>query len=292
MVDAAIEAFTSTGKPYLHISGQWIYGDNPATTRSRLNAPALVSWKEPIHRRVLDAKGMRGVVILSGVAYGDGGGGIPGLLLGSPRDDAGNLIMLGTGQQHWSTVHVVDLADFFRRVRGRLGPWASTSSAMERIRPSPKSPRRPPSPAHLRSPAPTTRLGRPRLLRRVLLLDQGSEPRPRASSIGVRPIRGWSTSSGMGATATEEETDEQGSEGQGGRHVRRPIEVVGKWLENLLDPDVVNRVVAPDATYVSLNTEDAELNKIMPWAGTSHGPQAFLDNSARCSAAGRTRRST
>jgi nucleoside-diphosphate-sugar epimerase len=23
--------------------------------------------------------------------------------------------MLGTGQQHWSTVHVADLADFFRR---------------------------------------------------------------------------------------------------------------------------------------------------------------------------------
>ena len=38
------------------------------------------------------------------------------MLLGSPRDDAGNLIMLGTGQQHWSTVHVADLADFFRRV--------------------------------------------------------------------------------------------------------------------------------------------------------------------------------
>ena len=32
-----------------------------------------------------------------------------------PRDDD-NLIMLGTGQQHWSTVHVADLADFFRRV--------------------------------------------------------------------------------------------------------------------------------------------------------------------------------
>ena len=61
-------------------------------------------------------RGMRGVVIVSGVAYGDGGGGVPGLLLGSPRDDAGNLIMLGTGQQHWSTVHVADLADFFRRV--------------------------------------------------------------------------------------------------------------------------------------------------------------------------------
>jgi uncharacterized protein len=57
-----------------------------------------------------------------------------------------------------------------------------------------------------------------------------------------------------------------------------PIDVVGEWLQNLLDPDVVNRIVAPHATYVSLNSEDAELNKIMPWAGTSHGPQAFLDN--------------
>jgi uncharacterized protein len=57
-----------------------------------------------------------------------------------------------------------------------------------------------------------------------------------------------------------------------------PIDVVGKWLQNLQDPDVVKSVVAPEATYVSLNTEDAELKKIMPWAGTSHGPQAFLDN--------------
>jgi uncharacterized protein len=57
-----------------------------------------------------------------------------------------------------------------------------------------------------------------------------------------------------------------------------PIEVVGEWMQNLLDPGVVNRLVAPDATYVSLNTDNPELNEIMPWAGTSHGPQAFLDN--------------
>jgi ketosteroid isomerase-like protein len=59
-----------------------------------------------------------------------------------------------------------------------------------------------------------------------------------------------------------------------------PIDVVGEWLQHPLDPEVVNRIVAPDATYISLNSEDAELNKIMPWAGTSHGPQAFLDNVA------------
>ena len=56
------------------------------------------------------------------------------------------------------------------------------------------------------------------------------------------------------------------------------IEVVGQWLENLLDPEVVNSVVAPEAIYVSLNTDNPELHKIMPWAGTSRGPRAFLDN--------------
>jgi nucleoside-diphosphate-sugar epimerase len=116
VVDAATDAFAGTGKPYLHISGDWIYGDNlDITEESPINAPAMVAWKEPIERRVLDAAGMRGVVIASSVAYGDGGGSVPGLLLGSPRDDAGNLIMLGSGQQHWSTVHAADLADFFRR---------------------------------------------------------------------------------------------------------------------------------------------------------------------------------
>lgn len=117
VVDAAIEAFAGSGKPYIQISGTWIYGDNTAIREdSPLKPPALVSYRGPIDRRVVGAQGMRGVVIVSSVAYGDGGGGIPGLLLGSPRDGAGNLIMLGTGEQHWPTVHVADLADFFRRV--------------------------------------------------------------------------------------------------------------------------------------------------------------------------------
>jgi nucleoside-diphosphate-sugar epimerase len=117
VVDAAIDAYAGTGKPFIQISGLWVYGANTSITEdSPFQAPALVAWKEPIVRRVLGVKDMRGVVVVSGVAYGDGGGGIPGVLLGSPRDDQGNLIMLGTGRQHWPTVHVADLADFFRRV--------------------------------------------------------------------------------------------------------------------------------------------------------------------------------
>jgi nucleoside-diphosphate-sugar epimerase len=116
VVDAVTDAFTGTGKPYLQISGLWIYGaDRSISEDDPFNPPPMVSWKLPIERRVLGATGIRGTVVVSSVAYGDAGGGIPGLLLDSPRDDSGNLIMLGTGRQHWSTVHAADLADFFRR---------------------------------------------------------------------------------------------------------------------------------------------------------------------------------
>jgi nucleoside-diphosphate-sugar epimerase len=112
-----MQLFDGTGKPYISISGIWVYGANAAMSeRSPFNAPAMVAWKEPNERRVFDAKGLRGVVVVSSVAYGDGDGAIPGLLLGSPRDAAGNLIMLGTGEQHRANVHVADLAEVFRRV--------------------------------------------------------------------------------------------------------------------------------------------------------------------------------
>jgi nucleoside-diphosphate-sugar epimerase len=115
VVDAAVEAFGANEKPYAHISGLWVFGANTSITEeSPYNAPAMVAWKEAIDRRILGEPGMRGILIVSGTAYGDGGGGIPGILLGSPRDGEGNLIMLGTGRQHWATVHVADLAAVFR----------------------------------------------------------------------------------------------------------------------------------------------------------------------------------
>jgi nucleoside-diphosphate-sugar epimerase len=117
VADAAIESFEGSGKPYAHISGVWVYGSSTSISEeSPFDPPAMVAWKEPIERRVLDAGGMRGIVPVSSVAYGDGGGALPGLLLGSPRDADGKLIMVGSGQQHWSTVHVADVAAFFRLV--------------------------------------------------------------------------------------------------------------------------------------------------------------------------------
>ena len=62
IVDAAIEGFAGTGKPWIQISGLWIYGENPSISeQSPINAPAMVAWKEPIENRILDARDLRGV---------------------------------------------------------------------------------------------------------------------------------------------------------------------------------------------------------------------------------------
>ena len=55
------------------------------------------------------------------------------------------------------------------------------------------------------------------------------------------------------------------------------VDIVREILKSPTDPDVVHRLVAPDATYVSLNYDNPALRRIMPWAGTRTGPEAVLD---------------
>ncbi len=54
-------------------------------------------------------------------------------------------------------------------------------------------------------------------------------------------------------------------------------EVIQTILNDPTNPEVVHRLVAPDATYVSLNFDNPDLRRIMPWAGTRTGPEAVLD---------------
>ena len=58
-------------------------------------------------------------------------------------------------------------------------------------------------------------------------------------------------------------------------------EVVRTLLSDPTNPEVVHRLVAPGATYVSLNDDNPQLQRIMPWAGTRTGPQAVLDTYTR-----------
>ena len=48
-------------------------------------------------------------------------------------------------------------------------------------------------------------------------------------------------------------------------------------LQNTSNLKVLQQLMTPDATYVSLNFDNPELKKIEPWAGTHRGPQALPD---------------
>ena len=55
-----------------------------------------------------------------------------------------------------------------------------------------------------------------------------------------------------------------------------PVEIVQQLLQGSKDPAVVHALVAPEAIYVSLNYDNPELKRIMPWTGTARGPEAIL----------------
>src|SRR5206468_1915248 len=61
----------------------------------------------------LEAADVALTVVHPGIVYGDGGSGIPQVLAGQPRSDDGALTTLGSGRQHWTTIHVDDLAALY-----------------------------------------------------------------------------------------------------------------------------------------------------------------------------------
>ncbi|MEV4139783.1 NAD-dependent epimerase/dehydratase family protein [Dactylosporangium sp. NPDC049742] len=133
VVEAAVEALAGTGKPYVHTSGVWLYGSNDAITEdSPFAPPALTAWRPAVERSVLDAD-LVATIVTPGVVYGHGGG-IPAGVL-APGD--GKVRLVGDGSQHWTTVHVEDVAALYVTVveRGeRLGHVLGVSGASPTVR--------------------------------------------------------------------------------------------------------------------------------------------------------------
>jgi uncharacterized protein len=49
--------------------------------------------------------------------------------------------------------------------------------------------------------------------------------------------------------------------------------VLQELLQNTSNLKVLQQLMTPDATYVSLNFDNPELKRIMPWTGTHKGPE-------------------
>jgi uncharacterized protein len=54
------------------------------------------------------------------------------------------------------------------------------------------------------------------------------------------------------------------------------LEVINAILENPKDFEKVRSLTTKDVTYVSLNYSNPDLKKIMPWCGTSSGPESIV----------------
>jgi nucleoside-diphosphate-sugar epimerase len=136
VVAAAERALGGTGKPFVHTSGVWIYGDTAAAVEeSPLAPPALTAWRPGVEQSVLDAD-LVATIVAPGIVYGHGGG-IPAGVLLAGRDEAGRVRLVGDGSQHWTTVHVEDVAALYVTVverAERLGRVIAVSGVSPTVR--------------------------------------------------------------------------------------------------------------------------------------------------------------
>jgi uncharacterized protein len=59
--------------------------------------------------------------------------------------------------------------------------------------------------------------------------------------------------------------------------MKTPLELVQMLLSNPTSIEHVRGLTTEDITYISLNFDNPELHKVLPWAGTNRGPQSFVD---------------
>ncbi|GGJ64680.1 NAD-dependent epimerase/dehydratase family protein [Streptomyces brasiliensis] len=114
-VTSFLRALRNTNRPFVHTTGVWLHGSSSAINESTaMNAPRLTAWRVPLAKLVREATGVRTSVVAPAVVYGHGGG-LVNLVAAGPQTagSAPALTMVGPGDQHWSTVHVDDLAELY-----------------------------------------------------------------------------------------------------------------------------------------------------------------------------------
>jgi nucleoside-diphosphate-sugar epimerase len=116
-VESILDAYTGTGKPFIYTSGVWVMGNTKknADETASLAAPPVVSWRMGVEQSVLDAasRNIRTVVIRPAMVYGRSGG--MAMAFAQSARQTGAALMVGDGENHWTFVHIDDLADLYVR---------------------------------------------------------------------------------------------------------------------------------------------------------------------------------
>lgn len=112
IVESAIAGFGGTGKRFVLTSGIWLWGSGAGIDDTTPFDPAaLVAWRVPIEERLL-ASDVDATIIAPGVVYGRGRG-LLDAIVDAPRTPEGAIELIGDGEQHWTWVHVDDLARLY-----------------------------------------------------------------------------------------------------------------------------------------------------------------------------------
>ncbi len=120
--EIAVRALLETGrrgaapKTLIFTSGVWVHGDTGAgmvDETTPLDPIPLVAWRPAHEQRVLQAAGVRGLVIRPGCVYGGAGGLTGAWFAGASTGQPPQVV--GNGRNRWAMVHADDLADAYVR---------------------------------------------------------------------------------------------------------------------------------------------------------------------------------
>ncbi|MFJ5214098.1 NAD-dependent epimerase/dehydratase family protein [Streptomyces sp. NPDC088354] len=108
-------------RPYVHTGGIWVYGDTDGVVDedAPFIPPRLTAWRLENEKRVLAraATGERPVVVMPGVVFGHAAGLVEAFYAQPGRAD-GAVPCIGDGANHWSVVHVDDVAELYALALG------------------------------------------------------------------------------------------------------------------------------------------------------------------------------
>jgi nucleoside-diphosphate-sugar epimerase len=132
-VRAFVRGLAGSGKPFVYTSGVWVYGNSPPGRLLDEDSPtdpvALYAWRPALEDEVLSGAGVgvRSIVIRPAMVYGRGGG--PLRQFGEMAE-RGIPRFVGDGANHWTLVHVDDLALLYVRALERAPAGSLVNGAM------------------------------------------------------------------------------------------------------------------------------------------------------------------